>query len=141
GPALDPRAGRPLHQQLYDRLRTAVLQGTLPAGARLPSTRLLAEELGLSRTTVLAAYQQLVAEGYLEGRAGAGTRVAAALPDSHLNAGAPAPRRGRAAPSAGPRTVAQRAALATQDRFGTELRLAGRGWRTAFRLAVPALDA
>lgn len=128
---LDPRAGQPLHQQLYEQVRGAVLQGTLPAGARLPSSRVLAANLGVSRTTVLSAYEQLAAEGYLEGQSGAGTRVARQLPEP--------PRRQRKAEQ-GERRLARRGAHLVQDRFGTELRLPGRGWRTPFRLAVPALD-
>lgn len=62
----------PLYRQLYRALRHAIGSGALPTGGRLPSTRALAAELGLSRTTVLLAYDQLVAEGYIEGRRGAG---------------------------------------------------------------------
>jgi GntR family transcriptional regulator/MocR family aminotransferase len=77
---LDPRAPTPLYRQLYGSLRAAILGGGVPAGARLPSTRLLADELGVSRNTVLLAFDQLRAEGYLEGAARSGTRVARALP-------------------------------------------------------------
>lgn len=80
---LDPAARAPLYRQLYDALRGAILEGRLAAGARLPSTRLLASDLGVGRNTVLAAFEQLTAEGYLETTIGAGTRVAASLPD-HL---------------------------------------------------------
>ena len=61
-------------------LRDAVRDGRLAPGARLPATRRLAEELGISRNTVKAAYDQLVAEGYLTARQGAGTQVAVLLP-------------------------------------------------------------
>ncbi|MEV7000404.1 PLP-dependent aminotransferase family protein [Streptomyces sp. NPDC093982] len=61
-------------------LRDAVRDGRLAPGARLPATRRLADELGISRNTVKAAYDQLVAEGYLTARQGAGTQVAALLP-------------------------------------------------------------
>ena len=57
-------------------LRDALRGGRLPPGTRLPSSRSLARDLGLARNTVAAAYAQLVAEGWLEGRQGAGTRVA-----------------------------------------------------------------
>ena len=70
----------PLHRQLYRSLREAILAGRLAAGARLPSTRSLARELGLARNTVLLACEQLVAEGYATPRARAGTFVADALP-------------------------------------------------------------
>ncbi len=85
--ALDGLASRPLYRQLYDALREAILEGRLPPGARLPSSRLLATELSVGRNTVLAAFDQLTAEGYVEGRVGAGTIVAATLPDSLLQLG------------------------------------------------------
>jgi len=53
--ALDPAAEAPLHRQLYFGLRDAILESRLPPGARLPSTRSLASDLGVSRNTVLAA--------------------------------------------------------------------------------------
>lgn len=72
---LDRAAAAPLHAQLAEALRRAVLDGHLPAGARMPSTRQAATEVGLARATVLAAYEQLTGEGYLEARHGAGTFV------------------------------------------------------------------
>ncbi|MGC2620810.1 MAG: winged helix-turn-helix domain-containing protein, partial [Acidobacteriaceae bacterium] len=69
------RAGEPLFRQVYRGLRQAMLSGALRAGDRLPSTRDLAEQLKISRTVVLLAYDQLLAEGYVEGRAGSGTYV------------------------------------------------------------------
>jgi GntR family transcriptional regulator / MocR family aminotransferase len=74
---LDRSAGTPLHRQLYDSLRTQILEGRLKPRARLPATRELANELGVSRNTVIAAYDALLAEGYLDSVAGSGTRVAA----------------------------------------------------------------
>ena len=71
----------PLQDQLYRGLRTAILAGQLRPGARLPATRTLAGALQLARNTVLAAYEQLQAEGYVEGRHGAGSFVAADLPE------------------------------------------------------------
>jgi GntR family transcriptional regulator/MocR family aminotransferase len=70
-----------LHRQLYEGIRLAILNGQLAANTRLPSSRALALELGISRNTVLDAYSQLLAEGYLESRAGSGTYIARALPD------------------------------------------------------------
>ena len=67
-----------LQRQAYRALRAAILDGRLPAGARLPATRALARDLGLSRNTVLAAYEQLEAEGFAAARVGAGTFVTAA---------------------------------------------------------------
>jgi GntR family transcriptional regulator/MocR family aminotransferase len=73
---LDRGAG-PLGIQLQDQLRAAIRDRRLGAGERLPSTRRLAELLGVSRGTVVDAYEQLLAEGYVESAVGAGTRVAA----------------------------------------------------------------
>ena len=73
-----------LYQQLYQSLRSAILAGQLVPGARLPATRALARELGVSRNTVLLAYEQLLAEGYAVGQAGSGTYVATSLPDAML---------------------------------------------------------
>src|SRR5215469_16538513 len=79
--AIDRAASRPLHRQLYEGLRVCITDGTLRAGQRLPSSRGLAAELGLSRITVLNAYAQLLAEGYLQSRIGSGTVVCRSLPD------------------------------------------------------------
>jgi len=76
----------PMHRQLYRELREAVLSGRLPPGARLPSTRSIATELGVSRNTVMGAFDQLLAEGYLEGKVGSGTYVAEKLPEELLHA-------------------------------------------------------
>jgi GntR family transcriptional regulator/MocR family aminotransferase len=65
----------PLHEQIYRALRDAILTGRAHTGERLPSTRSLAQEYGVSRNTVLAAYEQLSAEGYAESRSGSGTYV------------------------------------------------------------------
>jgi GntR family transcriptional regulator/MocR family aminotransferase len=75
-----------LHRQLYDALRDAILNGALAPGTRLPATRMLARELGTARNTVMAAFEQLVSEGYLDARVGDGTRVAAVLPETLLHA-------------------------------------------------------
>ncbi|SHG79581.1 GntR family transcriptional regulator / MocR family aminotransferase [Geodermatophilus nigrescens] len=92
---LDRATGRPLAVQLADALRTAAAGGVLRPGDRLPSTRELAAALRVSRTVTAAAYDQLVAEGWAEGRRGAGTYVVGLAP-----AGTAAARRGtpRAAP-------------------------------------------
>src|SRR5215467_13025334 len=71
------RAGpAPLTIQIVGQLRTAMTDGQLAAGERLPSTRALAAALGVSRTVVTGAYAQLFAEGWIEGRHGSGTYVA-----------------------------------------------------------------
>jgi GntR family transcriptional regulator/MocR family aminotransferase len=74
--ALDRGAG-PLGIQIQDQLRAAIRDRRLGAGERLPSTRRLAELLGVSRGTVVDVYEQLLAEGYVESAVGSGTRVAA----------------------------------------------------------------
>src|SRR5262245_51150177 len=79
-------AGAPLFRQVYGGLRAAILNGQLAPGGRLPATRTLAGELGVSRNTVVGAYEQLLAEGYLEGRVGSGTYVARTLPEEALYA-------------------------------------------------------
>ncbi len=83
---LDRDSEAPLLRQLYLELRRAVLAGVLPPGARLPATRALAQQLGVARNTVVAAYDQLLAEGFIEGRTGAGSYVSRDLPEG-LNTG------------------------------------------------------
>ena len=78
---LDSRVGTPLHRQLYESIRAAIVDGRLGAGARVPSTRGLALQLNVSRNTAMNAFEQLLAEGYLVGRAGSGTYVADDLPE------------------------------------------------------------
>lgn len=74
----------PLYRQIYEAICRAILSGEVSAKTRLPSTRDLAKQLGVSRITVVNAYDQLFAEGYLEGKIGSGTFVAAKLPDEFL---------------------------------------------------------
>lgn len=73
--ALERGGPVPLYRQFYLRVRQQILSGHLPGGARLPSTRTLCKELGLSRITILNAFDQLTAEGFLASRTGAGTFV------------------------------------------------------------------
>ena len=79
--AVDRKAARPLHKQIYDGFRSLILAGNLGAGQQVPSTRALAAELKISRIPVLTAYAQLLAEGYFEAHTGAGTFVCRSLPD------------------------------------------------------------
>ena len=81
GGGLDPAAGKTLQRQLHTKIRTSILDGKLAGGTRLPASRMLASRLGVARITVVQAYDQLVAEGYLETRTGAGTFVASGTPD------------------------------------------------------------
>jgi GntR family transcriptional regulator/MocR family aminotransferase len=69
-------------QAVFDRLRQGILAGTLPPGTRLPPTRVMAEEIGVARQTVVLAYERLAAEGYVRARTGSGTYVAPDLPDA-----------------------------------------------------------
>ncbi len=73
-----------MYKQIYDSVRAAILDGTLAAATQVPSTRALANDLGISRMTVVNAFDQLLAEGYLVGQAGSGTFVAAELPEEYL---------------------------------------------------------
>lgn len=72
---LDPNSRQPLYLQLRDGLRRRILDGSLPPGAKLPSSRALAKNLAVSRNTVLNAYEALSAEGLVTGAIGSGTRV------------------------------------------------------------------
>jgi GntR family transcriptional regulator / MocR family aminotransferase len=81
---LDRRSRDSLQRQIYDQIRAAILNGRFAPGARVLSSRDLAADLKVSRNTVASAYDQLLAEGYLEGRAGSGTYVASALPEDLL---------------------------------------------------------
>ncbi|MGO9339114.1 MAG: PLP-dependent aminotransferase family protein [Terracidiphilus sp.] len=99
----------PLHKQIYDRYRAAILQGELRPGEQILSSREFAAELRVSRFPVLNAYAQLLAEGYLESRVGAGTFVSASLPEQQMSV----PQLSGHPPSApsGPRPVSRRSAL------------------------------
>src|SRR5512142_116400 len=66
---------------LYASVRDGILEGRLRPGGRLPGTRDLAAQYGLSRGTIVSAFEQLAAEGYLEGTVGSGTYVSRVLPD------------------------------------------------------------
>lgn len=102
-PALDRAAPAPLSRQLAAALREAVTEGRFGSGARLPSTRDLAAQLGIARSTVVAVFEQLAAEGYLAARQGAGYFV----PELPL---AP-PAAPAAAPADPPRLLSRQAAL------------------------------
>ncbi|MCB8962485.1 MAG: PLP-dependent aminotransferase family protein [Ardenticatenales bacterium] len=99
---LDRQDETPLHRQLYEQLRELIWTGRLPPGSRLPPTRDLAQELGLSRSTVVEAIQQLASEGFVVGRQGAGTFVNSELPEAAF-----APGRATVAPTT-PQPVAPR---------------------------------
>ncbi len=73
---IDKTLKLPLFRQIYEKIRDDILFGHLLSGTRLPATRRLAKELGVSRNVVMDAYDQLQAEGYIESNTGSYTRVA-----------------------------------------------------------------
>jgi GntR family transcriptional regulator/MocR family aminotransferase len=79
---IDRAAQTPLQDQIYTQLRQLITTSWLKADTRVIATRFLAEQLGVSRTTILLAYERLISEGYLETRPAVGTFVCSALPDS-----------------------------------------------------------
>jgi GntR family transcriptional regulator / MocR family aminotransferase len=121
--AVGRRAGTPLHRQLYAGYRDAILDGRLEAGQRLPSTRALAGELGISRMPVVLAFEQLLAEGYIESRVGSGSFVSPGL-------AAPPPAR---SPGGTRRLPPPPLPIASSEPW-----LAGSG---PFRIIQPAVDA
>ncbi|MFB9948385.1 PLP-dependent aminotransferase family protein [Rhizobium puerariae] len=80
-PSIDPSSAAPLPRQLYLSLRNAIAEGRLPAGQRLPSTRLASVEWKISRGVITEAYEILIAEGFAVARHGSGTYVASSIPD------------------------------------------------------------
>lgn len=129
---VEPNARETLQQQIYSGVRRAILAGRLDAGAPLPSSRALAADLGVCRTTALLAFEQLAAEGYIDARPGSGTFVSRDLPDT-----LPGARQIWRNQSARHPPISARATL-----------LAGlrpRAWRLlgpprAFRIGTPAVD-
>jgi GntR family transcriptional regulator/MocR family aminotransferase len=116
----------PLFQQVYRAIRDGILAGRFAAGGPLPPTRGLASDLGVSRATVVQAYEQLVAEGYLDGRQGSGTYVQGPLPAAPRG---PIRARG-AARAAAPRVGRLASALLERRRLPLE---------SAYASARPAL--
>lgn len=125
----------PLHRQLYDELRRSILNGRLAPGSRLPASRELAQVNKVSRNTVLAAYEQLLAEGFIESRPGSGTFVVETVLDS-LPPASPEPAQ-TASGSASPRALSRRGRRTAAHPV---LRLTGRPVANAFRPGLPALD-
>lgn len=133
--SIDTHAGEPLHRQLYDELRGSILSGRLPPGSRLPASRELAALSGVSRNTVMLAFEQLRAEGYISGRLGSGTYVAEALPEHAMSPttvpAIPNPATGTRRP------VSQRGERLARVQFAPGGHpVAGQ----AFRSGLPALD-
>ncbi len=135
-PALPPReAGTASYRWLAAALRSAILEGRLKPGARLPGTRRLAVRFGVSRGTVITAFDELAAQGYLTGEIGSGTFVNRVLPDDLMQVKRPTPSVG----SAG-RKLTPSASLSGYG--GRLVRLGSSGPRRprAFRTNEPALD-
>jgi GntR family transcriptional regulator/MocR family aminotransferase len=129
---IDAALPEPLHQQVYNQLRSAILSGRLTSGQRLPPSRTLAKNFGLSRTTVTQGYDQLISEGYLQTRPGAGTYVCTQLPEILLEA-EPVEQ------------SAQPAANITLSAYGRRvsqapLRAFRESYEISFRYGHPALD-
>jgi GntR family transcriptional regulator/MocR family aminotransferase len=132
--ALDPSSPEALHRQLYGELRHAILARRLPPGSRLPASRELASSSSVSRNTVLSAYDQLLAEGYIVSRAGSGTFVADAIPESFSPEPGPAPARPATTPW---RSISRRGETVRATPFPTPKVVQT---TAAFRLGLPALD-
>ena len=130
---IDRDAADPLHKQIYDGYRAAILNGDLRPAERIPSSRELATQLRVSRFPVLNAYAQLLAEGYFESRTGAGTYVSSSLPEQRMSV--PQPVGPSLSSPSGPRPVARRSALYPSFRNPSMLR----GWGS-FGVHQPALD-
>jgi len=124
---------QPATRWLYTALRHAILQGRLGPGKRLPATRELARRYGLSRGTIVAAFDQLRSEGYLEAQTGSGTFVTRILPERLLHAPRPSPAA----------TAVERRHPRRLSEYGRRLRLFPNlrpGPIRAFRTDQPALD-
>ncbi|MBN8736170.1 MAG: PLP-dependent aminotransferase family protein [Xanthomonadales bacterium] len=128
--------GAPIYVQVSDWFRRAIAEGQLRPGQRVPSTRALASELKVSRLPIFSAYEQLHAEGYLETFTGAGTCVAATIPQAAADALRRKTRRGASTTPARP-AARRMAARATAMAAPPQMWLETQG---AFRVGVPALD-
>ena len=132
--SIRPRdAETPAYRWLYTSLRTDILEGRLGPGARLPATRDLARQYGLSRGTVVNGFEQLKSEGYIEGAVGSGTYVSKVLPEELLHV----------APYNNPPRSLRRTRRRRVSDYARRARLFG-GYEPrppcAFRCNLPALD-
>jgi GntR family transcriptional regulator / MocR family aminotransferase len=146
---LDRAAAEPLHQQLYRQIRDELRSGSFIDGAsRLPSSRALAADLGISRLTVNLAFSKLHAEGYLRSKAKSGTFVAYPLPESFLSADKFATGRTRRGGSEGhpavePRVrISDRVKAIPDQRVGKQFDLGATGAGAGISLvpSIPAVD-
>jgi GntR family transcriptional regulator/MocR family aminotransferase len=129
---IDLRTGVALQQQIYSGIRCAILDGILPPRTRIPSSRALADDLGVSRTTTLLAFEQLIAEGYLAARRGSSTFVAHELPDDLPATITPCHAAHLKHPSLSRRAAGLSATPPPARRIG--------GPPRAFRIGTPAVD-
>src|SRR6476619_1225411 len=130
--SVDRELDVPIHRQVREGLRRAILEGRLRPGQRIPSPRSLAADLGVSRLPVLSAYEQLLHEGYLVGRTGSGTFVSKSIPDDLLRTPAVA----RPAPMPRPDDVSFRERVVPNQPSVTS-------WHVPvipFQVGLPALD-
>jgi GntR family transcriptional regulator/MocR family aminotransferase len=132
---LDARGREPLYRQLYAQIRQQILSGALRAGHRLPSSRSLAAELRVARSTIVQAFEQLHAEGYIESTTRGATRVSAQPPDRLTRA---EPHRSTA-PRPQPHAPLSRRAQTIASAWQHFDAIVDRPAR-AFRTSVPALD-
>jgi GntR family transcriptional regulator / MocR family aminotransferase len=146
---LDRASAEPLHQQLYRQIRDELRSGSFSDGAsRLPSSRALAADLGISRLTVNLAFSKLHAEGYLRSKAKSGTFVAYPLPDSFLSADRFAPGRiRRGGPESypaieSPVRISERVRAIPDQRVGKQFDLGATGAGAGVSLvsSIPAVD-
>jgi GntR family transcriptional regulator / MocR family aminotransferase len=131
--SIDRKSREPLRLQIYRELRHAIASGILQGGQRVPSSRMLSIELNVSRIPVLAAYAQLLSEGYIETRKGSGTFITAALPETLMHCHRPAD--GSVRRASGTRQIARRAALFPPEIRGPWYRGLG-----AFGVHQPAFE-
>ena len=131
---IDPSSHQPVSTRVCVALREMILTGGFQAGDRLPASRTLARDLGVSRTTVIEVFDRLTAEGLVESRTGAGTFVSAAL-----GASRPMPARSQAAAVRAASPVLSTVMTQAVQRFGTRQRLPHVA--RAFTTALPAFDA
>ncbi|AQA02098.1 transcriptional regulator [Mycobacterium sp. MS1601] len=136
-----PRSTVPAYRALYEQLRSSILHGQLPAGSRLPPSRVLARQNGLSRNTVLAAFEQLEAEGYTIGRQGSGTYVAKVLPERYLETTSASVSAAARTSSTATALSARGQRLASAPRMPLPSVLGRQPRTTAFLIGLPALDA
>jgi GntR family transcriptional regulator / MocR family aminotransferase len=136
---LDRMAAEPLHEQLYRQIRDELKSGRFSYGSsRLPSSRALATDLGISRTTVTLAFSKLHAEGYLRSKAASGTFVSNLLPETFLTADQPETYQ----PIQRPVRISDRVRAIPDGRVGNQFDLGatGAGAGVSLVASIPAVD-